>query len=83
MFGSSDSSGGVVVRLLCVEQNVVGSNLALCFDFFFTCRKFSKFLRAIPARSQYSMLQQFHFSISTILSTCSQINGSIVLYTYT
>ena len=38
MIGSSGNSGGVVVGLLCVEQNVAGSNLALCFDFFlFTC----------------------------------------------
>ena len=31
MIGSSDNSG---LGLLCVEQNVAGSNLALCFDFF-------------------------------------------------
>ena len=36
MIGSSDNSGGVVVgALVCREQNVAGSNLALCFDFFF------------------------------------------------
>ena len=46
MIGSSDNSGGVLalwLGLLRVEQNVVGSNIALCFDFFFTCRHFSKF----------------------------------------
>ena len=36
MIGSSDNSCGVVVGGSCVwEQNVAGSNLALCFDFFF------------------------------------------------
>ena len=38
MIGSSDNSGGVVVGALvcglCVEQNIAGSNLALCIDFF-------------------------------------------------
>ena len=29
MIGSSDNSDGVVVGLLCVEQNIAGSNLAL------------------------------------------------------
>ena len=36
MIGNSDNSSGVVVGgLLCVEQNVADSNLALCFNFFF------------------------------------------------
>ena len=42
MIGSSDNSGGVVVGALACGM-VAGSNLALCFDFFFTCRHFSKF----------------------------------------
>ena len=62
IIGSSDNSGGVVVgALVCREQNVAGSTLALCSDFFFflfTCRNFFKFLRATPARSQYSMLHK-------------------------
>ena len=32
---SSDNSGVEVVRLLCVGQNVAGSNFALYFDFYF------------------------------------------------
>jgi hypothetical protein len=32
--GSSNNGGGLVVRLLCVEQNVTGSNLAAHFNFF-------------------------------------------------
>ena len=34
MIASSDNNGGVV--LLCVEQNVAGSNLALYFNIFFS-----------------------------------------------
>ena len=44
MFGWSDNSGGIMVGLLCVEQNVVGSNLALCFNFFFHMSKFFQVL---------------------------------------
>ena len=46
MICSSDNSGSVVVGA-CVEQNVAGSNLALCFDFFFLftfCRFKSHFM---------------------------------------
>ena len=59
MIGSSSNSGGVVVGALVCGTECSGfkSRFILCFFFFFTCRNFSKFSRAIPARSQYSMLQ--------------------------
>ena len=53
MIGSSDNSGGVVVgALVCgTECSEFKSRFILCFFFCFTCQNFSKFSRAIPARS--------------------------------
>ena len=40
MIGSSENRGGVVVGVLCAEQNVMGSNLALYYDILFHFSKF-------------------------------------------
>ena len=53
MIGSSDNSGGVAwwLGLLCVEQNVAGSNLASYFDFFFSFHLSNFFLSSCePAK---------------------------------
>jgi hypothetical protein len=42
MTASSNNSGGRVIRLLSVERNAAGSNLAVHFVFFFFSPIFSK-----------------------------------------
>ena len=46
----------------------------LWFIFLLTCQNFSKFLRAIPARSQYSMLQQLTMHTEFLLLINPLIN---------